>query len=91
MDIGFLWLEVQYHADMGSGLVGGYAASVYGEQCVCSFDVLPTLHEPSKLFAGRLAPGGAVLAVDASGEEVVDMCFGAGGWVHDRVCEVVGQ
>ena len=62
-----------------------------GEQCVCSFDVPPTLHESSGLFAGRLAPGGAVLAVDASGEKVVDTCFCAGGWVHDRVFKMLGK
>ena len=75
----------------GGGIVGGYVASVDSKHCVCSFDILPTLHESSKFFAGRLAPGGAVLAVNASGEEVADTCFGAVGWVHDRVCEVVGQ
>ena len=91
MGIGFLWLEVRYHADIDGGLVGGYVASMDGKQCVCSFDFLPTLHESSKFFAGRLAPGGAILAVDASGEEVADTCFCAGGWVYDRVCEVVGQ
>ena len=42
--IGFLWSEVRYHADMGGGLVGGYVASVDGEQCVRSFNVFPTLH-----------------------------------------------
>ena len=85
-----MWSEVRYHTDVGGGLVGGYVASMDGEQCVCSFEVFPTLHEPSKFFAGRLAPGGAVLAVNASGEEVADTCFCAGGWVQDRVCEVVG-
>ena len=91
MGIGFLWSEVRYHADMGGGIVGGYVASVDGEQFVFSFDVLPTLHELYEFFAGRLAPGGAVLAVDASGEEVADTCFCAGGWVYDRVYKVVGQ
>ena len=76
---------------MGDGLVGGYVTSVDGKQCVCSFDVLPTFHELSKFFAVRLAPGGAVLAVDASSEEVADTYFCYGGWVYDRVCEVVGQ
>ena len=76
---------------MGSGLVGGYVASVDSEQCVCSFEVLPTLHESSKLVAGRLALGGAVLVVDASDDGVADTCFCAGGWVYDRVCEMVGQ
>ena len=85
MGIDFLWLEVRYHADMGGGLVGGYVASVDGEQCVCSFDVLPNLHESSKFSAGRFTPGGAVLAFDAYGEEVADTCFCAGDWVHDRV------
>ena len=91
MGIGFLCLEVRYHADMGGGIVGGYVTSVDGKQCVFSFDVLPTLHESSKFFAGRLTPGGAILAVDASDEEVADTCFCAGGWVYDCVCEVVGQ
>ena len=86
-----MWSEVRYHADMGGILVGGYVASVDCKQCVCSFDVLPTLNESSKFFAGRLAPGGAILAVDTSGEEVTDTCLCAGGWVYDRVCEVVGQ
>ena len=74
---------------MGGGLVGGYIASVDGKQCVCSFDVFPTLHESSEFSAGRFAPGGAVLATDASGEEVVDTCFCAGGWFHERVFEMV--
>ena len=85
MGIRFLWEEVRYHADMGGGLVGGYVASVDGKQCVRSFEVFPTLHESSEFSAGRFAPGGAVLAVNASGEEVADMCFYASGWVHDRV------
>ena len=91
MKIGFLWSEVRYHADMGGSLVGGYVVSGDGKQCVCSFEVLQTLYESSKLFAGRLAPGGAILAVDASGEEVADTCFCSSGWVYDHVCEVVGQ
>ena len=53
---------------MGGGLVGGYVASVDYEQCVCSFGVIPTLHYSSKLFAVRLAPGGALLALNASGD-----------------------
>ena len=32
-----------------------------------------------------------VLSVDASGEEVADTCFCVSGWVHDRVCEMVGK
>ena len=72
MGIRFLWLEVCYHADMGGGLVGGYVTSMDGKQCVCSFGVIPTLHESSKFFAGRPAPGGHILAVDAYGEEVAD-------------------
>ena len=44
MGIGFLWSKFRYHADMGGGLVGGYVASVDGEQCVRYFDVFPTLH-----------------------------------------------
>ena len=40
-----------------------------GKQCVCYFDVFPTLHELSKFSAGRFTPGGAVLAVNASGKE----------------------
>ena len=76
---------------MGGGLVGGYVASVDGKQCDCYFYVLPTLHESSKFFSGRLAPGGAILAVKMSGEEVADTCLCAGGWVYDRVCKVVGQ
>ena len=76
---------------MGGVLVGGYVASVDGEQCVCSFDMFPTLHESYGFSEGCLAPGGAVLAVDASGKEVVDTCFYSGGWVHDRVCEMVGR
>ena len=67
-----MWSEVRYHADVGGGLVGGYVTYVDGEQCVCSFDFIPTLQESSKFFAGCLAPGGAVLDVDASGEEVTD-------------------
>ena len=51
----------------------------------------PTLHESSKFSAGRFAPGGSVLAVDASGEEVADTCFCAGGWVHDRVFKMLGK
>ena len=70
---------------MGGVLVGGYIASVDSEQCVRSCDVFPTLHELSKFFAGRFASGGSVLAVDASGEEVADTCFYAGGWVYDHV------
>ena len=31
------------------------------------------------------------MAVGASSEEVADMCFCAGGWVHDRVCIMVGK
>ena len=85
MGIGFLWSEFRYHADMGGGLVGEYIASVDGEQCVSSCDVFPTLHESSKFSAGCFAPGGAVLAVDASGEEVVDTYFYASGWVYDHV------
>ena len=76
---------------MGGGLVGGHVLSVDSEHCVCYFDVLPTLHESSEFFAGRLAPGGDVLAVNASGEEVADTCFCVGGWVYDRICEVVGK
>ena len=91
MGIGVLWSDVRYHADMGGGLVGGYVVSVDGKQCVCFFDFLPTLHESSEFFAGRLTPGRSVLAVDASGEEVADTCFYAGGWVYDRVFKVVGQ
>ena len=74
---------------MGGGIVGGYIASVDGEQCVRSFDVFLTLHGLSKFSAGCFAPGGGVLAVDASGKEVADTCFCAGGWVHDRVCKMV--
>ena len=76
---------------MGRVLVGGYVVSVDGEQCVCSFDVFPILHESSKIFAGRFAPDGAVLAVNTSGEEVVDTCFCASGWVHERVGEMAGK
>ena len=72
---------------MGGGLVGGYVVYVDDKQCVCSFDVFPNFPESSELFAGCFAPGGAVLAVNASGEEVADMCFCAIGWVHDRVGE----
>ena len=85
MGIRFLWAEVLYHEDMGGGLVGGYVVSVDGEQCVFNFDVFPTLHESSEFFAGRFSPGGDVLAVNASVEEVADTCFCASGWVHDRV------
>ena len=91
MGIRFLWEEVRYHADIGGGIVGGYAVYVDGEQCVCSFDVFLTLHQSSEFSAGRFAPGGAVLAVNASGKEVADMCFCASGWVHDRVGEMVGK
>ena len=91
MGIRFLWEEFRYHADIGGGIVGGYAVSVDGEQCVRSFDVFLTLHQPSELSAGRFAPGGAVLDVNASGEEVADMCFYASGWFHDRVGEMVGK
>ena len=85
MGIGVLWSDVRYHADMGGGIFGGYVTSVDGKKCVCSFEVLPTWYELSKFFAGCLAPGGGILAVDASGEEVADTCFCSGGWVHDRV------
>ena len=61
------------------------------KQCVCSFDIFPTLHEASELSAGRFVPGGAVLAVNASGEEVADTCFCARGWVHDCFGELVGK
>ena len=76
---------------MGGGLVVGYVVSVDGEQCVISFDVFPTLHESSELSAGHFAPGGAVLAVNASSKEVADTCFCASGWVHDHVGEMVGK
>ena len=36
-------------------------------------------------------PSGDILAVDAYGEEVADACFCAVGWVHDRVCKMVGN
>ena len=91
MRIGFLWAEVRYHADMGGSLVGGYVASVDVEQFFHSFDIFPTLHESSEFSAGCFTPGGAVLAVDVSGEEVADTCFCASGWVDDRVCEMVGK
>ena len=91
MGIRFLWAEVHYHADMVGGLVGGYVVSVDCEQFVRSFDVFPTLHELSKLFAGRFSPGGAVLDVNTSGEEVADTFFCASGWVHDHVGEMVGK
>ena len=76
---------------MGGGLVGGYVVSVDGKQFVCSFDVFPTLHQSSEFSAGRFAPGGAVLAANASGEEVVDTCFCASGWVHDCVGKMLGK
>ena len=76
---------VRDHADMDCVFVGGYVASMDGKQCVCSFDIFPNLHEASKFSAGHFAPGGAVLAVNTSGEEVADTCFCASGWVHDRV------
>ena len=60
-----------------------------GEQCVRSFDIFPTLHEASEFSAGCLAPGGAVLAVNASDEEVADRCFCASVQVRDRVGEMV--
>ena len=88
MGIRFLLAEVRYHADMGCGLVGGYVASVDGEHCVRSFDVFPTLHKSSEFSVGRFAPGGVLLAVNASGKEVADTCFCAGDWVHDRVCKM---
>ena len=91
MGIRFLWAEVRDHADIGCGLVGGYVVSVDGEKCVHSFDIFPTLHEASESSAGRFAPGGAVLAVNASGKEVTDTCFCASGQVHDRVGEMVGK
>ena len=91
MGIRFLWAEVRYHSDMGGGLVGRYVVSVDGKQCVRSFDVFPTLHESSKFSAGCFAPGGAVLAVNASGEGVADTCFCAIGWVHDCVGKMVGK
>ena len=91
MGIRFLWAEIRYHADMSGSIVGGYVVFVDCEQCVCSFDVFPTLHESSELSAGRFSPDGAVLAVNASGEEFTDTCFCAGGWVHDRVGEMVGK
>ena len=72
MGIEFLWSEVRYHADMGGGFVGGYVASVDGKQCLSSFNVFPTLHESFEFSAGCFTPGGDVLAVNASGEEVVD-------------------
>ena len=86
-----MWSEVRYHADMGGGLVVGYVVSVDGKQCVRSFEVFPTLHVSSEFFAGRFAPGGAVLAVKVSGEEVTDTCFCASGWVHDCVGEMLGK
>ena len=76
---------------MSDVLVGGYVVSVDCEQFVRSFDVFPTLHELSEFFAGRFVPGRYVLAVNVSGEEVVDTCFCAGGWVHDRVGEMLGK
>ena len=91
MGIDFLWSEVRYHADMGGGFVGAYVVSVDGKQCVHSFDVFPTLHELSEFSAGCFAPGGAILDIDTSGKEVADTCFCASGWVHDRVCEMVGK
>ena len=91
MGIRFLWAEVRYHADMGGGLVGGYVVSVDGKQFVCSFDVFPTLHQSSEFSAGRFAPGGAVLAVNVSGEEFADTRFCASDLVHDRVGEMVGR
>ena len=91
MGIRFLWAEVRYHADMGGSIVGGYVVSMYGEQCVCSFDVFPTLNESSEFFAGCFAPGLAVLDVNACGKEVADTCFCASGWVHDRVGGMVGK
>ena len=72
MGIRFLWAEVRYHADMVSSLVGGNVVSADGKQCVRSFDVFPALHQSSELSAGLFVPGGAVLAVNASGEEVAD-------------------
>ena len=76
---------------MGSGLVGGYVAYVDGEQCVCSFEVFPTLHESSEFSAGSFTPGGAVLDVNASVEEVADTCFCVDVWVHGRVCKMLGK
>ena len=84
MGIRFLWAEVRNHADMGCGIVCGYVVSVDGEQCVHSFDIFPTLHEASEFSAGCFAPGGAVLAVNASGKEVADTRFCASGRVHER-------
>ena len=66
MGIRFLWVEVRYHADMDCGLVGGYLLSVD------SFDVFTTLNELSELSDGCFTPGGDVVSVKASGEEVVD-------------------
>ena len=83
--------EVRDRADMGCGLVGGYVVSVDGEQCVCSFEIFPTLHKSSKFSAGRFAPGGDVLAVNASSEEVADTCFCASGRVHDCVVKMLGK
>ena len=91
MGIRFLWAEVHNYADMGCGLVGGYVVSVDGEQFVLSFDIFPTLHESSEFSAGRFAPGGAVLDVNGSGEEVADTCFCASGQVRNRVGEMVGK
>ena len=85
MEIRFPGAEVRNHTDMGCGLVGGYVVSVDGKQCVCSFDIFPTLHEASEFSAGRFAPGGVVLAVNTSGEEVTDTCLCAIGLVHERV------
>ena len=62
-----------------------------GKKCVCYSDVFPTLHELSKFSAGRFTPGGAVLAVNASGKEVADMRFCASGRVHERVGKMVGK
>ena len=91
MGIRFLWAEVRNHADMGCGIVCGYVVSVDGKQCVHSFDIFPTLHETSEFFVGRFAPGGAVLAVNASVKEVAYACFCASGWFNDRVGEMVGK
>ena len=91
MGIRFLWAEVRYHADLGGGIVDGYVVSVDGEQCIRSCNIFPTLHESSEFSVVRFMPGGAVLAVDASGEEVTDTCFCASGWVYDRVCGMVGK
>ena len=49
----------------------------------------PCMSRPNSLQVA--SPGGAVLAVNASGEEVVDTCFCASGRVHDCVGKLAGK